>query len=304
MYDLIVIGGGPAGLTAGIYGALANKKILIIEKSWIGGKTATIANIKNYPGYKDVDGFVLIENMKNQALGLGVEIVYEEVKSVDLNSDIKNIETFKNKYQSKGVIVATGAYAKPLDVENERKFIGRGVSYCATCDGGFYKNKTIAIVGGGNTSIDECLYLSNIVNKIYLIHRRDVFTANEAAFGKVKAMANENNSKIEIITNTTVTGLIGNEKLEEIVLSNKITNEVRNLKIDGLFVAIGTKPDTEIFENVLKLNKNGFIETDINMRTNIKNVYAVGDVRDTPLRQIVTACSDASIAVTTFIKDN
>jgi len=303
MYDIIIIGAGPAGLTAGIYGALANKKILILEKAWIGGRTAIIHDIKNYPGFSSIDGFTLSENMRKQAVDLGVEIIPQEVKNFDFSSDIKKVETFNGIYESKAVFIAIGASARPLDVENEKRFIGRGVSYCATCDGGFYKDKVVAVVGGGNTSIDDCLYLSNIVKKIYLIHRRDVFTATETALNKVKALA-DSSDKIEIITNSVVTSLVGKDKLEEVVIKNKITNKEQNIGVDGIFVAIGAKPDTEIFKEVLNLNKNGFIETDVNMRTNIKNVYAIGDVRNTPLRQIVTACGDGAIAVSSFIKDN
>lgn len=300
MYDIIIIGAGPAGLTSAIYAKEANKSVLLLEKMGVGGQTANINNITNYPGFSAINGFDLSEKMKEQAKSLGAEFKYEEVVSVDLMGDIKTINTHKNKYSAKNVIIATGAYAKPLDVKNEKKFLGRGVSYCATCDGNFFKNKVVAVVGGGNASMDDAIYLAGVAKKVYIIHRRDVFTAKSSMFNKVQAMED----KVEFITDSIVTEINGNETLESIELLNKKTNKQSNLKIDGLFVAIGRKPDTDIFADALKLDANGFIETDGLMQTSIKGVYAVGDVRNTPLRQIITACADGAIAVTTIIKES
>ena len=171
MYDIIIIGAGPAGLTSAIYGAQANKSVLVIEKIGAGGQVANINNITNYPGFKSVNGFELSENMKEQAKEAGAEIKSEEVISVNLNGEIKEVFTHKNKYASKAVIIATGAYAKPLEVKNEKEFLGKGLSYCATCDGNFFKNKVVAVVGGGDSSMDDCIYLANLAKKIYLIHR-------------------------------------------------------------------------------------------------------------------------------------
>jgi len=304
LYDIIIIGGGAAGLTAGIYARMANKKVLILEKSFWGGQVASIYSIKNYPGFEQIDGFELSQKMYKQAKNLGVEFATEEVKSVDFLQEVKVVVTHKNTYEAKAVIVATGAYARPLDAKNERQFIGKGVSYCATCDGNFFKNKTVAIVGGGNTSFEDCLYLSSLAKKIYLIHRRDKFTAHQTSIDKVKAMAVGDEAKVEILQNCVVTKLDGGDTLKQIEVLNKLTNQTKTLQVDGLFVAIGRKPDTEIFANQLKLTSNGFIETDVNMQTNIKNVYAVGDVRNTPLRQIVTACADGAVAVNNFIANN
>ena len=300
MYDIIIIGTGPAGLTSAIYAKEANKSVLLLEKMGVGGQTANINNITNYPGFSAINGFDLSEKMKEQAKSLGAEFKYEEVVSVDLMGDIKTINTHKNKYSAKNVIIATGAYAKPLDVKNEKKFLGRGVSYCATCDGNFFKNNVVAVVGGGNASMDDAIYLAGVARKVYIIHRRDVFTAKSSMFNKVQAMAD----KVEFITDSIVTEINGNEILESIELLNNKTNKQSNLKIDGLFVAIGRKPDTDIFADALKLDANGFIETDGLMQTSIKGVYAVGDVRNTPLRQIITACADGAIAVTTIIKES
>lgn len=295
-YDIIIIGAGPAGLTAGIYGAMANKKILIIEKSFVGGQVAVINKIKNYPGFEEIDGYDLAQNMKKQAVSLGVKFITEEVSEVNLKSDVKVVKTHFNEYKAKAVIVATGAYAKPLEVSNEKQFLGKGLSYCSTCDGHFFKDKIVAVVGGGNKAIEDCLYLSNLAKKVYLIHRREFFRANEKSLNTVKSLAQSDN-KIEILTNCIVTNLIGDNVLEKIEILNKVTNKTSILNVDGIFVAIGRKPDADIFADSLNLSDGGFIITDEHMRTNIKNVYAVGDVRESPLRQIVTACSDGAIAV-------
>lgn len=303
-YDIIIIGGGPAGLTAGIYGAMANKKVLILEKSYAGGQVAVINNIKNYPGFEEINGYDLSIKMKNQAKNLGVIFKTEEVVSCNLQEEIKTVITHKNTYSAKAVIIATGAYAKSLDVKNEKQFLGKGLSYCATCDGNFFKDKVVTVVGGGNTSMADCLYLSNIAKKIYLVHRRDGFRAQESSLNKVKSLASGENAKIEILTNYVVTNLIGEEKLQEIEILNKLSNEKRILQTDGIFIAIGRKPDTELFASQVTLTQDGFIQTNERMQTSLKNVYAVGDVRNTTLRQIVTACSDGAVAVMDFIRQN
>lgn len=303
-YDIIIIGGGPAGLTAGIYGAMANKKVLILEKSYAGGQVAEISKIKNYPGFEEINGYDLSIKIKNQAKNLGVIFKTEEVVSCNLHDEIKTVVTHKNTYSSKAVIIATGAYAKSLDVKNEKQFLGKGLSYCATCDGNFFKDKVVTVVGGGNTSMADCLYLSNIAKKIYLVHRRDGFRAQESSLNKVKSLASGENAKIEILTNYVVTNLIGEEKLQEIEILNKLSNEKRILQTDGIFIAIGRKPDTELFASQVTLTQDGFILTNEKMQTNLKNVYAVGDVRNTTLRQIVTACSDGAIAVMDYVKQN
>lgn len=300
MYDIIIIGAGPAGLTAGIYGAQANKKVLILEKMGAGGQVANINEITNYPGFVSINGFELSEKMKEQAKHCGAEIKREEVIFVDFSKDIKLIKTHKEEYGARNVIIASGAYAKPLELDNEKEFLGKGLSYCATCDGNFFKNKTVVVVGGGNTSMDDCLYLSGVAKKVYLIHRRDEFRASEHLLNKVKALTTQN---VEIITNSVVTKILGNEMVTGIEIYNKKDNKTKELLIDGLFVAIGRKPDTEIFNNLVELNNGGFIKTDERMRTSIKGVYAIGDVRETPLRQIVTACGDGAIAVNSILID-
>ena len=299
MYDIIIIGGGPAGLTSAIYALEANKSVLILEKMVEGGQVSNLFNITNYPGFENIDGFELSKRMKNQAISLGAEFKREEVVSANLEE--KTITTHKNTYITKNIIIASGAYAKPLDVENEKFYYGKGLSYCATCDGSFFKDKIVAVVGGGNSSIDDVLYLSNIASKIYLIHRREEFTANPKTLEKVKDLSKS--GRVEILTNSIVKKIIGNNKIEGIEIFDKKLNNKMLINVDGLFVAIGRKPDTEIFAQQLELDAGGFIITDALMRTNLKNVYAVGDVRNTPLRQIITACADGAVAVSTIVKE-
>ena len=299
MYDIIIIGGGPAGLTAGIYAGQAGKKTLILEKVVAGGQTAQINEVTNYPGFISINGFELSEKMKEQAKNAGAEFKREEVVSVILDGETKIVKTHKGEYTAKNIIIATGAFARTLELTGEKSFLGKGLSYCATCDGNFFKNKVVAVVGGGNTSMDDCIYLSNIAKKVYLIHRREQFRASDDMLGKVKALSSE--GKVEIITNSVVTNIGGKELVENVEIYNKKEGVSKTLPIDGLFVAIGRKPDTEIFAGELELTDGGYIKTDERMRTSIKNVYAVGDVRNTPLKQIVTACSDGAIAVNTII---
>ena len=300
MYDIIIIGAGPAGLTGAIYAGMANKKVLVLEKRGAGGQVAILNTIKNYPGIKETNGFELSMQMKEQAISLGAEFKTEEVTGVELEQEIKKVYTYKNEYETKNVIIATGAYAKHLEVDNEIAYFGKGLSYCATCDGNFFKDKIVTVVGGDKVAVDDAIYLSNLAKKVYLINRRDNYSLLR---GYINNLPEEQSGKIEIISNTAVIKLIGSEVLEGIEVKNKITDISQVLKTDGLFVSIGRKPDTDLFSDVLTLNEKGFIEVDKNMQTEIKGVYAVGDVRDTPLRQIVTACSDGAIAVSNILKN-
>ena len=303
MYDIIIIGGGPAGLTSAIYAKEANKSVLVIEKNFPGGQLNNIFNVTNYPGFKSINGFDLANNMKLQAQDLGTEFITENVVDIDVYSNIKIIKTNKGEYKAKNIIIATGAYARELGVKNEKDFYGKGLSYCATCDGTLYKNKTVAVIGGGNTSIDDCLYLSNLVKKIYLIHRRDEFKATEGALNIVFEMSKQDN-KIEILKNSVVTKILGDEKVKQIEIQNNVTLKKQVLDIDGIFVAIGRKPDTEIFKDKIELDEYGFIKTNEYMETSVGGVYAVGDVRNKHLRQIITACADGAIAVDRIAKNN
>ncbi|MBQ7884582.1 MAG: FAD-dependent oxidoreductase [Clostridia bacterium] len=293
MYDIIIIGAGPAGLSAGIYALRANKKVLIIEKSFIGGQVALLGDIFNYPAFEQIDGFSLAQKMKQQATKLGAEIVMQEVKSVNLTDKTKIVTTYSQSYESKAVIIATGAYSKPLNLPNEKEFFGKGLSYCATCDGNFFKGKDVAIVGSGTNALNDCSYLANLAKNLYII-----FTHDAPNFNAQNVLAN-----VKIFDNTNVKSINGQGVLSEICLESKTDHSEKTLKVDGLFVNLGKKPYTHIFDGVA-LNEAGYIITDQNMRTNIKNVYAVGDVRNTPLKQIVTACADGAVAVSTFIAEN
>ena len=299
MYDIIIIGGGPAGLTASIYALHAKKSVLLIERYAPGGQVAQTGKIENYPGFKSIDGLELSNLMFEQVSDLGLETIYTDVIKYDLLGKVKKVETYDGTFECKAVVLALGAVARQLDVENEKKFIGKGISYCATCDGNFFKDKNVAVVGGGNTSFEDCLYLADIVNKIYLIHRRDEFRGDKHTLLKLKEF--EKVGKIEFVLNSVVKALNGEDKLTSVVVENKIDKTLREIPVDGLFVAIGRRPDTSLIQDIITLDENGYIITDENMRTNIDGVYAVGDVRQKRLRQIVTACSDGAISAVDII---
>lgn len=293
MYDCIIIGCGPSGMTCALYLKRAGKSVLVLEKSMIGGQIALTKSVENYPSIKQIDGVNLAMQMYDQITSLGVEVRFEEVTKCNLSEKIKTVSTLKNTYQAKTVFIGTGAYTKPLNVDGEKMYIGKGVSYCATCDGALFKNKEVAIVGGGNTSLEDCIYLADIAQKVYLIHRRDEFRGDNISVEKIKKLAQS--GKVEMLLSSEVVGILGQQKLNQIVVKNKKTNVLNNINIDALFIAIGRKPDTEIFEGI-NLDDKGYIIADEKMRTNIQGVFAGGDVRNTPLRQIVTACSDGAIA--------
>ena len=301
MYDIIIVGGGPAGLTAAIYALRARRSVLLVEKMVIGGQVTQTDNIENYPGFESISGPELSMKMYDQAEKLGLKTVYSDVKSMKLEDDVKIVETFDGTFESKAVILAMGAVARSLDIDSEREFRGKGVSYCATCDGNFYKNKVVAVVGGGNSSVGEALYLSNIASKVYLIHRREEFRAEEVVMQKVNEIA-ETTGKIEIVTNTVVKDIEGNGKVESLILTNLAEKTEKEIPVDGVFVAIGRKPDTGLLEGVVDLDESGYIITDEEMYTNVKGVFAAGDVRKKGLKQIVTACSDGAIAATEAIE--
>ncbi|MBQ3493800.1 MAG: thioredoxin-disulfide reductase [Clostridia bacterium] len=299
MYDTIIVGGGPCGLTAAIYLARANKKVLVLEKFAVGGQMAQTFNIENYPGEMKIDGFVLAENMQKQCKALGVQFKYEEVVSCELNADLKKVSTHKNLYEAKTVLICTGAYAKQLGAKNEKQFVGKGVSYCATCDGNFFKNKEVAVVGGGNTALEDCLYLADIAKKVYLIHRRDEFRGDAISVEKVKKLQEQ--GKVEFVTSSVLEEVSGQDNVEKIMVKNLKSDAVNDLEVQGVFIAVGRKPDTG-FVSQLELDEFGYIKTNQDMQTNLKGVFAGGDVRNTNFRQIVTACSDGAVASVSIIK--
>ncbi len=294
MYDIIVIGAGPAGLTSALYALRANKKVLVLESKTYGGKIVNASKIENYPGILEISGFDFAQNLYNQVKKLGVEIKFETVNKV---LEDKRVITNNNEYQGKSIIIATGSLNRKLNIDREEELVGKGISYCATCDGNFYKNKVVAVVGGGNTAIEDAIYLSNIASKVYLIHRRDEFRSEKKYLNELKEKNN-----VELILNSKVVSLNGIDFLESIrVVSSDNTS--KDIKVNGLFIAIGQEPQNEKFKNVVDLDEFGYIKTVSEVCTKTKGIYAVGDTRVKELRQLTTAISDGSLAATLAIKE-
>lgn len=292
IFDCIILGGGPAGLSSALYAHRCGLKIAIIDTSAIGGSPANYMEIENYLGFNKIQGFELCEKFENHIDEFNIEkFSYMEIENIDLISPIKKITTSDGEYFAKTVIIATGAKNKKLGVKGEIENIGKGVSYCAVCDGAFYKDKVVAVVGGGNSALEEALYLTKHAKKVYIIHRRDTFRADKIVQDKVLK-----NKKIELVLNSVVDEIIADDKVNSVVIKNIKTDKKSKIKIDGIFPYIGLEPNVEKFGAQLKLDEMGFILTDINMKTNIQGVYAVGDVRNTPLRQVITAVSDGAVA--------
>lgn len=296
VYDIIVIGAGPAGLTSAIYGRRANKKVLVLEAKSYGGQIINTLDIENYPAEEHISGFDFATKLYNQAKNLGAEIVFEKAVEVNDLGKEKEIKTTKNTYKTKTVIIATGSENRKLGLPNENELIGKGISYCATCDGAFYKKKIVAVVGGGNTALEDALYLSNIANKVYLIHRRDKFRAEEKVVELIKEKDN-----IELLYNSNITKLISNEKLEKIEITSNDGN-IKTINIDGLFVAVGRIPENQNFAKLVELDENGYIVANENCHTNIEGIFVAGDNRTKTVRQLVTATSDGANAATSAIK--
>ena len=296
IYDVIIIGSGPAGLAAGVYAQRARLSSIIIEKEYMsGGQILNTYEVDNYPGLPGINGFDLGMKLREHCEGLGAEFVTAEVEKVSLAEDgqTKLVQTAEETYQAKTVILAMGARHRLLEVPGEEEFTGMGVSYCATCDGAFFKDRVTAVVGGGDVAVEDALFLARGCEKVYLIHRRDSLRA--AAALQEKAMENE---KIEILWDTVVTGIQGHEQVEGIGLLNKKTGEERSLPVDGVFVAVGNQPNSKIVTELLHLDKNGYISADETGVTGIPGIFAAGDIRTKQLRQIVTAVSDGANAVT------
>jgi len=296
MYDIIIVGAGPAGLTAAIYARRARKNVLVLEAYTYGGQIVSTLDIENYPCEEHISGFDFATKIYNQAKNLGAEILFEKVIDIKDNGDDKEVITSKKTYKTKTIIIATGAQNRKLGLENEKELIGKGVSYCATCDGAFYKKKVVAVVGGGNTAIEDTLYLSNIVDKVYLIHRRDDFRADLKNINKLKEKNN-----VEFIYNSNVTKLIADKKLNSIEITNN-DGIKEELEIDGLFVAIGQIPENNNFEKIININESGYIIAGEDCHTNVAGIYVAGDTRVKEVRQLVTAASDGAISAIEAIK--
>ncbi len=292
-YDLVIIGSGPAGLTAGIYAARARLKAVILEKMLPGGQVITTTKVENYPGFPEgIDGPELMMRFENQVRNLGMEIKSPfEVKKIELQGEKKIIHGDAETIEAKALIIATGARFKHLNVPGEKEFIGRGVSYCGTCDAPFFRNLEIAVVGGGNTAIVEALHLTKFAKRVYVIHRRDRLRAEKAL--QEEALANE---KISFIWNTVVKEIRGKNNVESLLLENVKTKETSELKVQGCFIFIGIMPNSELVEGLVELDESGFIVTDEYCRTSVPGIFAAGDVRKSPLKQIATAVGEGAIA--------
>ena len=293
LYDMIVIGGGPGGYTAALYAARAGLKVLVLEKLSAGGQMALTNQIDNYPGFEEgIDGFTLGEKMQLQAERFGAVTELAEVTALRLDGDIKEIETTEGLFQSRTVVLATGANPRLLGLPGERELTGRGVNYCAACDGMFYKGKTVVVVGGGNTAAADALTLSRIAKKVIVVHRRDTLRAT-----KVYHASLLNAPNIEFRWNSAITELLQNGKLSGVKIRNLLTEEDAEIPCDGLFVSIGRAPATKLVEGLLELDAGGYIVAGESTETSIPGVYAVGDLRTKALRQIVTAVADGAMAI-------
>ncbi len=291
-YDVIIIGGGPAGYTAALYCARAGMKTLLLEKMFAGGQMTQTAQIDNYPGIpQGIDGVTLGMQMQEGAQRFGAETVYAEVTAVALKDDIKMVSAGNETYQAPAVIIATGADHAHLGLNREAEMIGRGVAYCAACDGMLYKGKTVAVVGGGNSAAADVSLLSKLAKKVYLIHRRDTLRAS-----KVYHTALENMENVEILWNSRVTELLGEDKLTGVQIADVVTGEIKTVELDGLFISIGRNPETRLFKDQLLLDEKGYVLADETTQTSLPGVFVVGDVRTKPVRQIVTACADGAVA--------
>lgn len=290
-FDTVILGGGPAGLSAAIYAARGACSTAIIDTSMLGGQPTNYLELENYPGFGVIDGFDLMEKFEQHVDRFDVQkFPMQEIENMDLASQVKIIKTKEATFKAKTVILATGAQAKKLGIRGEKEFTGRGVSYCAVCDGAFYKEKVVAIVGGGNAAIEEALYLTKFASKVYVIHRRDSLRADKII--QERAFKNE---KIEFIFDTLPKEILGGECVKTIVLENIKTNTISNLQLDGVFPYIGYSPNIDSFSGQLAQDEQGFIITDETMQTSVNGVFAVGDVRKTPLRQVITAASDGAV---------
>ena len=291
MFDLIIVGAGTAGLSAAIYGVRAGKSVLVLEGAAYGGQIINTPEIENYPGIKKISGFEFATNLYNQAKELGAEIRFEKVLSVQEKNGYKIVVTKDKEYEAKAVILATGAKNRNLGIEKEQELVGKGVSYCATCDGMFYRGKVVAVNGGGNTAVEDATFLSEYVEKVYVIHRRDSFRADKAEVDRLVARKN-----VELVLNSTIKALESDASgLTGILVVDKDGKE-RQIQVDGLFVAIGQAPDNEAFRNEVDLDSKGYISAGEDCSTKTAGIFTAGDCRTKAVRQLATAASDGAVA--------
>ena len=289
MYDVIIIGGGPAGLTAALYACRANKKTLVIEKETFGGQITFSPKVENIPGFISLTGNEFAEKLVEQVLEQGADV--ESCEAIEIrDGEIKTVVTDDGEFQGKSVIIATGAKHRMLGIDGEERFVGEGISFCAVCDGAFYKNKIVAVVGGGNSALQEAILLSDTAKKVYVVQNLDFFTGEKKLVEQLEQLDN-----VEIILGVTVDSFVGDNELEGIVIKNS-AGETRKLELDGLFVAIGLIPQNEAFKNVVKLDGRGYAEVDESCETETKGIFVAGDCRTKKIRQVTTAAADGAIA--------
>ena len=296
MYDIIIIGAGPAGLTAALYALRANKNVVIFESASYGGKIINAKVVENYPGIEKISGIDFANRLYEQVKKLGAKIVYEKVINI-INDTPKKFITINGSYETKAIIIATGLQYRKLNLDREANLIGKGISYCATCDGTFFKNKNVAVVGGGNTAIMDALYLADICKKVFVIYRNEQIKAEAITLNKLKEKNN-----VEFILNTNITKIEGTDKLSSVEITNK-SGEIKSLEIEGLFIAIGQESQIKDITDELNTDEFGYIITDEDCKTNIEGIYAAGDNRKKQIRQLTTAASDGTIAALTAIKE-
>lgn len=293
IYDMIIIGGGPAGYTAALYAARAGLDTVLLERLSAGGQMALTGDIDNYPGFEEgIDGFTLGMKMQQGAERFGAKTEYDEVLSVDFSEPVKKVITANGIFHGKTVVIASGANPRELGVENEQELIGKGVHYCSHCDGRFYKDKTVVVVGGGNSAAADALYLSRLVQKVYVVHRRDTLKATKVYHEPLMKAEN-----VEFIWNSKVEEFISDTHINGVKVRNVTDRSIRELTCDGVFISIGRSPATEFLKDTVIIDENGYVVADESTKTNVDGVYAVGDVRTKVLRQVVTAVSDGAVAV-------
>lgn len=296
MFDIIIVGAGTAGLSAAIYAKRAGRNVLVLEGRAYGGQIINSPEVENYPGIKKISGYEFATNLYEQAAALGADIRYEQVLAIESATDEegkerKTVVTDQGSYEGKSVILATGAKNRPLGLEREQELTGAGISYCATCDGAFFRGRTVAVNGGGNTALEDALFLSGICQKVYLIHRRSTFRGEEKYVARLKEKDN-----VEFVLDSEITALSGEKQLEAVKVRNLSDGSVRTIFVDGLFVAIGQMPDNDRFQGLVDIDEKGYIKAQEDCRTNIAGIYTAGDCRTKKVRQLATAAADGAVA--------
>jgi thioredoxin-disulfide reductase len=299
VYDLIIVGSGPAGLTAGIYASRAELDALIVEKNGMsGGQIINTYEVDNYPGIPGISGFELADKFRKHCDRLGATFTEGDVASLTLEDDVKKIKLDNGEeYRSKAVIIATGAVYRKLQVPGEEEFTGMGVSYCATCDGAFFRNKEVAVIGGGDVALEDAAFLARVCKKVYIIHRRDEFRGAKSLITRLMSMDN-----VEVIWDSVVEKIEGTNQVEAIQIKSLKTEEKRTIELSGVFVAIGMTPSSQVYQSLIQTNEGGYIIADESCETNVAGIFAAGDIRTKPLKQVITAAADGANAITAVEK--